>query len=157
MSHKDLTARLRAALRRRGNTPEDAEDFVQDAFLRFEETPKTGIRRPEGFIARTAFNLAIDGRRRRQRSPIAGPSWDEQEFADNSPGPAEVLDARERLARLRDGLAALSERSRRILLAQRLEGLTYPEIAQREGISVSAVEKQISRAMAFLIDWMHEW
>jgi RNA polymerase sigma-70 factor (ECF subfamily) len=157
-SSRDLTARLRAAIQRRGNSREDAEDLVQDAFLRFEQQPdKTGVREPDKFIARTAFNLSVDARRRRLRSPISGADFDGLEFPDRSPDPSEVYRTRERLRRLSEGLRSLSPRSRRILLAQRLEGLTYPEIARREGISVSAVEKHIARAMAFLTDWMDGW
>ncbi len=157
-SHKDLTLRLRAAMRRRGNSPEDAEDLVQDAFLRYQQTPdREVVRDPAGFIARTAMNLSVDWRRRRMRSPISAAPLDSFEYRDGAPDAGEVLRARERLKRLNEGLLVLSARSRRILLAQRLEGLTYPEIAGREGISVSAVEKHIARALAFLTDWMDGW
>ncbi|HEX6866719.1 MAG TPA: sigma-70 family RNA polymerase sigma factor, partial [Caulobacteraceae bacterium] len=78
-------------------------------------------------------------------------------LADSSPGPDEVLQGRDRLRRLREGLEALKPRTRDMLLAQRLEGLSYAEIAAREGVSVSAVEKQIARAVLFLMDWMEGW
>ena len=44
-----------------------------------------------------------------------------------------------------------------MLLSQRLEGLSYAEIAHRHGVSVSAVEKQIARSVLFLMDWMEGW
>lgn len=51
----------------------------------------------------------------------------------------------------------LSPRTRRILLGQRLDGLSYAELARREGISVSAVEKHVAKAVAFMMAWMREW
>ena len=39
----------------------------------------------------------------------------------------------------------------------RLDGRKYREIAQELGISQSAVEKHIARAMAHLADWMENW
>jgi RNA polymerase sigma-70 factor (ECF subfamily) len=39
----------------------------------------------------------------------------------------------------------------------RLENLKYREIAQRLGISQSAVEKHIARAALFLTEWTEGW
>jgi len=46
---------------------------------------------------------------------------------------------------------------RRLVLAHRLEGLTYAEIAAREGVPVARVEKQVARAVMFLIKWSDGW
>lgn len=152
-----LTRQLRSKLQRRGATRDDADDFIQEAYLRFEtyrrERP---VQNPDAFIARTAVNLAIDQGRRKRSAPFAEFTPATFEIADACPGPAEVWAARNRLNRLSAGLAALNERTRSILLAQRVDGLSYSEIARREGISVSAVEKQIARAMLFLSEWMQE-
>lgn len=152
-----LTRQLRNQLRRRGAASEDADDLIQEAYLRFEtyrrERP---VRNPDAFIARTAMNLAIDESRRRRHAPFAEFTPETLEIADSRAGPAEVWAAQKRLNRLNAGLAAMNERTRSILLAQRVDGLSYSEIARREGISVSAVEKQIARAMLFLTEWMQE-
>jgi RNA polymerase sigma-70 factor (ECF subfamily) len=152
-----LSRQLRSKLRRRGAPADDAEDLVQEAYLRFElyRREKT-VRNPAAFVARTAMNLAIDASRRRRSGPFAPMTRDVLEIADARPDPAEVLAAQNRLDSLNAGLARLNERTRSILLAQRVEGLSYSEIARREGISVSAVEKQIARAMLFLAEWMQE-
>jgi RNA polymerase sigma-70 factor (ECF subfamily) len=150
-----LSRQLRSKLQRRGAPRDDADDLVQEAFLRFEtyrrERP---VQNPDAFIARTAMNLAIDASRRRRSSPFADFTPETLDVADSAPGPAEVWAAELRLNRLNAGLAAMSERTRSILLAQRVDGLSYSEIARREGISVSAVEKQIARGMLFLTQWM---
>lgn len=155
---RDIIQGLRATLQRRGASPEDAEDLVQEAFLRFEAYRQSAdVREPEGFVVRTALNLATDAGRRHKRSPFSARALEDLPLADNSPGPDEVLGSRDRLRRLSEGLDALKPRAREMLLAQRLEGLSYAEIARRQGVSVSAVEKQIARAVLFLMDWMEGW
>jgi RNA polymerase sigma factor (sigma-70 family) len=155
---RQLIAGLRATLQRRGASAEEAEDLVQEAFLKFE-TYRQGaeVLQPDGFVVRAALNLAIDAGRRKGRSPYSPKAVEEFQFADSAPGPDEVVLGRDRLQRLRQGLEALKPRTRDMLLAQRLEGLSYAEIARREGVSVSAVEKQIARAVLFLMDWMEGW
>jgi len=48
----------------------------------------------------------------------------------------------------------LPPRSREVFLLQRSEGLSYLQIAEQLGISVSMVEKHVARAAFFLRDWM---
>lgn len=152
-----LTRQLRGKLRRRGATSEDADDLIQEAYLRFETYQRERpVQNPEAFIARTAINLAIDEGRRRRSAPFVELDTEMLEIPDSGAGPAEVWSAQNRLSRLNAGLATLNERTRSILLAQRVDGLSYSEIARREGISVSAVEKHIARAMLFLTEWMQE-
>ena len=155
---RQLISGLRLTLEKRGTPAADAEDLVQEAFLKFESYRQTSeVREPEGFVVRAALNLAVDASRRKTRSPFSPRALEDFVLADSSPGPDEVLQGRDRLRRLREGLEALKPRTRDMLLAQRLEGLSYAEIARREGISVSAVEKQIARAVLFLMDWMEGW
>jgi RNA polymerase sigma factor (sigma-70 family) len=155
---RQLISGLRITLQKRGASPEEAEDLVQEAFLKFETYRQTSeVREPEGFVVRTALNLAIDSGRRKRRSPFSARSLDDYVLVDSSPRQDEVLQGRDRLRRLREGLEALKPRTRDMLLAQRVEGLSYAEIARREGVSVSAVEKQIARAVLFLMDWMEGW
>ena len=150
-----LSRQLRNKLQRLGAPRGDADYLVQEAFLRFVTyRRKRPVHNPDAFIARTAMNLAIDESRRRRSSPFADFTPETLDVADSAPGPAEVWAAELRLTRLNAGLAAMSERTRAILLAQRVDGLSYSEIARREGISVSAVEKQIARGMLFLTQWM---
>jgi len=155
---RQLISGLRITLQKRGASIDEAEDLVQEAFLKFETYRQSAeVREPEGFVVRAALNLAVDAGRRKGRSPFSARALDDFAFADSSPGPDEVLQGRDRLRRLREGLEALQPRTCDMLLAQRLEGMTYAQIAAREGISVSAVEKQIARAVLFLTDWMEGW
>jgi RNA polymerase sigma factor (sigma-70 family) len=47
-------------------------------------------------------------------------------------------------------LLELPERTRQIFVLRRLEGLSYFEIGRRLGVSVSAVEKHMQRAVRHL-------
>jgi RNA polymerase sigma-70 factor (ECF subfamily) len=53
-------------------------------------------------------------------------------------------------------LLELPERTRTIFVLRRMEGLRYQDIAQRLGISLSLVEKQMARAVAYLSQRMHD-
>jgi len=154
----DMLRRARALLIRRGATPHDAEDLVHEAFLKVEAYSRAAdVRSQEAMLVRTALNLAIDDARRRRRAPFDTDATTLERIVDPLPGPDEVLTARERLTRLRAGLEQLSPKAQRILLAQRVEGLSYKEIAEREGLSIWAVEKQIARAVDTLTRWMDAW
>ena len=135
-----------------------AEDAVQSAMVRMLEYRGSHLLdNPEGFVARAAVNLAIDERRRRVRRPHERLDAVEAALVDAHPLQDEVLKARERLSRLKLGLARLSPRTREVFLLHRLEGLKYREIAERLGITVSAVEKHVAKATHFLTKWTEQW
>lgn len=139
--------------------PSGAEDVLQSAHLRAAEY-QAGARpilNPEAFVARAAVNLAIDERRRRVRRDEGGGGADHADVPDDGPLQDEVLEARQRLIRLKAGLQRLSPRTREVFLLHRLEGLKYREIADRLGVSVSAVEKHVAKAALFLTGWTEQW
>lgn len=131
---------------------------MQEAMLKFEiyrrERP---VDDPEAFIRRTAFNLAIDHGRRRARSPFSSQPLETCDPFDPAPDQAESLLARLSLERMKGGLAAMEPKTREVLLAHRLDGLSYAEIARREGVSETAVVKRVARGVSFLQKWMDEW
>lgn len=136
---------------------DDAEDLLHDAWIGVEKC-ETAVKNPKGFLIRAATNFGIDAYRREQRratETIAGVT--QEIIADRTPLQDEVLIARERLDRLRAGIALLSPRTQEIFLKHRLDGLKYREIAKELGISQSAVEKHVARAMNHLIQWMENW
>jgi RNA polymerase sigma factor (sigma-70 family) len=53
---------------------------------------------------------------------------------------------------MRDALDSVSRRTRDIFFMQRLDGLSYAQIAQQTGLSISAVEKHMASALAILAD-----
>lgn len=146
--------RLKQLLRRRGQSPEDAEDLVQEAFLRLQAFLNKGneVQRPEGFLVRTALNLAVDANRRahrERRGHFEPQSIEDLALVDLTPSPEEVFAAEKRLKLIRQVLDdQVSALTREVFFLHRLEGFTHEEIAARVGISVRAVETHIARAVA---------
>ena len=150
-------SRIRAALMRRGRTVHDADDLVQEAWVRLAcyERVKT-VEKPEAFLMRTALNLSIDTHRMRV-SHGEEVLLDEVVLIDATPTAEAIVLARERIARLSVCLGRLNEKTRDIFLSHRVEGQGYLEIAQRHRLSVSAVEKHIAKAAMQVTTWMEGW
>lgn len=126
--------------------PAKSEDLLQTAFVRMLSSQRP-VLNPHGFLLRAAGNLAIDeDRRERTRPTTALTPEHEQMLSCESPRPDAVLETRHRLQQVTAVLNRFPERTRRIFLMHRLEGCKYREIADREQISVSAVEKHIAKA-----------
>ncbi|MGH8145260.1 MAG: RNA polymerase sigma factor [Rhodanobacteraceae bacterium] len=146
--------KVRAIVRRHGVASQDVDDIVQEAFARLEAyTRKQELRSHEAFLVTTAMNVSRDQARRRDRAPMRAAEFDLETISDAAPQPDEQLVIQERLRRLNSGLARLDPTTRRCLLAQRVDGFTFPQIAARENLSVAAVEKRVARAVMFLTQW----
>src|ERR1700733_1167142 len=95
--------RIQKLLRRRGASPEDAEDLVQEAVVRlFSYTRKAGeVRNAEAFLTRTALNLAVDLHRSTRRARFEPEPVELMDLLDIGPSPDEVLAAEQRLHNMR--------------------------------------------------------
>jgi RNA polymerase sigma-70 factor (ECF subfamily) len=61
-----------------------------------------------------------------------------------------VLESRDTLRRLEAAMLKLKPKTREIFMAHRIDGLSYAEIADRTGLSVKGVEKQMGKAIAMI-------
>jgi RNA polymerase sigma-70 factor (ECF subfamily) len=149
--------RIRTALMRSGRSSHDADDLVQEAWVRLAcYEAEQVVAKPEAFMMRTALNLSIDA----HRSSVSHGEQlmvDEVVLLDTAPGTEAIVLARERMARLSLGLGRLTDRARDIFLSHRIDGLTYQEIAQNHGLSISTVEKHVAKATLQLTSWMEGW
>jgi RNA polymerase sigma factor (sigma-70 family) len=140
----------------------EAEDLTQEVLLRLVRVNgDEAIEAPDEFVFTIASNLLRDRARKRvtrqaDRHVSLHPAPDEnatsaplQLAAEDLPADR-VLMGKERLRRVLDALADLPERTREIFVLYRLERLRQAQIAERLGISVSAVEKHVVRAVAHL-------
>jgi RNA polymerase sigma factor (sigma-70 family) len=134
----------------------DAEELLHAAYVRLMRyrTQHT-VDNVAAFLVRTAVNIGVDNYRHDRF--VADVSPDEMGICENSPLQDEVLAARTRLERVREGLSRLTPRTREIFLMHRLDDLKYREIAAQLGISQSAVEKHIAKAALFLTEWTEGW
>jgi RNA polymerase sigma-70 factor (ECF subfamily) len=137
--------------RRLGNHPE-IEDLVQDVFARIVARDSTEpVEHLNGYILKTASSVMAD-RMRRQSSRGDGLHvvFDSEAHGEESLDPERILSGKEDLHVATAALLSLPERTRTIFILHRLEGCKYREIAARIGISVSAVEKHMVRAIDHL-------
>ncbi|MDB5458930.1 MAG: polymerase subunit sigma-24 [Caulobacteraceae bacterium] len=139
---------LRRHFQKRG-AGADAEDLVQEVFLRLQVgASRTSIDQIERYIFRVANNVLVS---RYRHDLVEGRPFRDPLTEDvGSPellSPERILLGREYWNRFVTGLEALPPRSREAFLLHRFEEMTYAAIARRMGVSVSAVEKLISRAL----------
>ncbi|MFH7043328.1 RNA polymerase sigma factor [Paucibacter sp. JuS9] len=151
-----IFSRIRSALKRRGAT-QDTDDYIQEAWARLASYEREQVvLEPEAFLMKTAINLSIDAHRSRV---VHGEQvvLEEVVLVDDSPPVESIVLSRERMVRLEQCLARLGEKPRDMFMAHRLDGLTYREIADQHGLSISTVEKHIAKATLQLITWMEGW
>ena len=152
-----ICSRVCSALMRRGRTAHEAEDLMQEAWIRLASYDREhAVERPEALLMRIALNLSVDAYRM-SVSHGEEVAVEDVVLIDVAPSVDDVVFAKERMARLSICLRRLSPKTRDIFLSYRMEDLTYQEIATRHGLSVSTVEKHVSRAMVRLAGWMEGW
>lgn len=145
---------LKKLLLSRGRTRDDAEDLIQDAFLRMQAYCSRGrkVLKPEAFLVRTVLRLDSNAHRYARRHPHIEQALEDLVILDTSPGPEDILQGEQCLRRMRERLDRVDRRLREVFFMHRLDGLSRSEIAARFGVSVSTVEKQIASALAILME-----
>ncbi|GAM97371.1 sigma factor of ECF subfamily [alpha proteobacterium U9-1i] len=135
---------------RRVHDHAEAEEMTQEVFFRLAKRPDV-LSEPtiEGYIFETAANLVRDRvRRNRVRNPEGQVQLEDiVELPSDEPSVERALEGRRRLRVLLDALSELSPKCRSVFLLHRYSGMPQSEIAKRFGISVSAVEKHMTRAL----------
>ncbi len=150
-----LFGKLRGVLRRRGRTRDEADELIQEAFLRLQVYSRGHqVQQAEAFLVRTALNLSVDRHRRAHADRMVANALETLPLADPGPSPDEVCNTQQRLQHLRAGLDSLSPRAREVFLMHRLDGYSHAQIAAQLGITLSMVEKHMARAALFITDWM---
>lgn len=155
---RNYWADLLARIRRRTRSDQDAEDLLHEAWLRlFAYRAEHEIREPVAFMVQTAARLAVDQHRRTKRVSDTPAEDFGGSLRDSSPLQDEVLATRERLMRVQAGLERLPARTRQIFVMHKVDGMKLREIAAALGISQSAVEKHMAKAVLFLTEWTDGW
>lgn len=157
MNWRPVFAKVKAALMRRGRSEHDADDLVQEAWVRLAQFERQQqVLQPEAFLMRAALNLSIDAYRLSQ-SRGTEVLLEDVVLVDATPSAEAVLLARERVNRLSVGIGRLPEKTRTLFLANRIDGKSYSEIAREHNLSVTAVERHIAKATLRLASWMEGW
>ncbi|MBS0332793.1 MAG: sigma-70 family RNA polymerase sigma factor [Proteobacteria bacterium] len=149
--HRRFRPALLSFFLRRLRNHAEAEDLTQEVFIRLARSGAE-IETADAYVFQTAANLLRDrARAERTRSEYrlsVGALRPGVQIDDLDP--SRVLLGREQLGNLVAALRELPDRTRAIFILYRLEAVSRVEIARSHGISVSAVEKHLARAMAHL-------
>ena len=137
---------MEALVSRRVGCRATAADLVQDLFLRFWRRPLVQVEELSTYLLRCAGNIAIDHLRSEGTRERINHHWQPEPDA-NGCEPQAALEAGNDLRQVEAALRSLPERTRHIFLLNRIHGRTYAEIAKVMGLSQSAVEKHMMRAL----------
>jgi RNA polymerase sigma-70 factor (ECF subfamily) len=132
--------------------PEDAEDVLQDTFLRAYR----GIKSFQGnstfstWIYRITANSALMRLRRKHLPTVSIDDADEREtpinIADWAPGPVEQLLNQETQQAMNQAIESLPPEFRQVFVLRDIEELSNSEVAEILDLSVAAVKSRLHRA-----------
>jgi len=144
-----------------GLKPHEADDIVQEAFLRLHHQLESGVKidEPRAWVFRVARNVSLNLQRVRRRLVFESDldpkdeSKLEQRF-DPEMNPEALYLKKEVMTRLDAGIARLTEQQRHCVYL-RSQGLRYREIAAVLGVSVSSAAELLQRAVVRLAGEIH--
>ena len=154
---RQMRPALMAFFVRRLHDPVQAEDLIQDLFVRMASTTGQATGNPGGYIFQTAANLLRDHyRRETTRHRYVQSHLADRDLDVDRIDAERLLVARQSIGTVATTLGGLPDRTRQIFILYRLEGMQRKAIAAAFGISVSAVEKHIATAMRALSSVMED-
>lgn len=155
---------LRFLSARCGNRDE-AEDLIQELWIKAESAVSGPIANGRAYLFRMANNLVLDRHRAHQRAMARDRTWLREGPGDEGdvlhrPDPAEPAD--ETVARdqeravIEQAIATLPPGAQRALRLHKIDGYPQGEVAAIMGISRSGVEKHLALAMRHLRDALRD-
>ena len=145
--YTDNAPRLRAIGGR--SQAQDAADVVQDAFVKTLDAGRhRSILDPLHFVFKVTRNTMLSRVRAGERR--AAHPFREEEHAGLAADTEQVVLASERLRLAIEIIERMPSRRREAFLLHRVDELRYEQIAKHMGVSLKAIEKHISAALAQL-------
>ncbi len=147
--YEQYNRRLVNFLRGKLSKNEDPQDFAHDVFVRLIEIGEL----PEGkhlenLIFKIARAKVIDEYRKKNvRKIFAQEEYKEENQIDEKPIQDKIMESRQEWDRFKECLSLLPPRCREVFLLQRFHNYSQKEIAAKLGISISAIEKNMIRAV----------
>ncbi|WP_328485733.1 sigma-70 family RNA polymerase sigma factor [Streptomyces zaomyceticus] len=128
----------------------DAEDAVQDTFLRWQAADRERVEVPEAWLTRVATNLCLDRLRSAQaRHERTAGAWLPEPLLEGDPmlGPADTFEQRESVSlAVLTLMERLSPVERAVYVLREAFSYSHAEIAGILGITVSASQQHVHRA-----------
>jgi len=124
---------------------EVAEDIAQDAFVKLWEK-KEDVRKEsvKSLLYTIAGNLC---KNRFEHQRVVFEFAKNYTSATDSASPEFEMELKEFSEKLERAIGGLKEKERVVFLMNRIDGLTYNEIASNLGLSVKAIEKRMKKAL----------
>jgi RNA polymerase sigma factor (sigma-70 family) len=126
---------------------DEAEDLVQETYLRLMQIENIEVGRARALIFKVATNLAYDRFRQRR---ARGPHGDDEQLAElpgNQPAPDRIVALAQGIEIVKRTLLDLKPRCRQVFLLRTSAELDYDEIAKRLGISRRTAEREMQHAL----------
>jgi RNA polymerase sigma-70 factor (TIGR02957 family) len=127
----------------------DAEDTVQDAWLRWSSADRTDVADAKAYLVRVTSRLALDrlGAARTRRETYVGPWLPEPLLTDDAPGPEEAAELGEQVSlAVLVVLETLTPVERAVFVLREVFGLSWAEVAATLDRSEAAVRQLGHRA-----------
>ncbi|MGR4893562.1 RNA polymerase sigma factor [Sphingopyxis sp. LARHCG72] len=133
---------------------DDVEDLLQEVMLRLHQREASeDIHNPTAYAYQTARSVLADRARRNvTRRRDSHYELDEMHHPVELLTPERVLSGREQVDLFVTTLEAMPDRTRNIFILHRFEEMSYADIADHIGISLSAVGKHMVRALRRLAE-----
>lgn len=149
---------LLAFFNKRSQSYWDAEELAQEVFCKIlKRNDINGQENKEAYLFTVAWSVLLDKVRRDQVRHRNSHVYLDEVFESEDPVSLEQsVDGQILYERFVAGLKGLGEQTQEIFLLSRYEGYTYTQIAEHYGISVSAVEKHMMKALAHLKNMMRD-
>lgn len=156
--HENRADLFRLLVARTG-APSEAEDLLQELWLKVQQQPPVEVLHARAYVFRMAQNLVTDRLRARQRRMVRERRWSDEttdfaassyEQVDRARTAEQLLLDREDVATLVSAVANLPEGARRAFELHKIDGCSHADVAQTMGISKSGVEKHMAVAMKHL-------
>lgn len=147
----------------RTRDPAEAEEIVQELYLRLGRVPGGPIADPLAYLYRIGLNLVVDHRRAQQRRTQREGDWGDattsrigDDLVDEAPSAFTELAAREREQQIAAVVAAMPPGAAEAFMLHKVQGLSHREVAEQLGISRKAVEKRMAVAFRHLTRELQE-
>jgi RNA polymerase sigma factor (sigma-70 family) len=149
-----LQPALTAFIRRHCREPEEAIDLRQEVYERVLARARHGLpNRTAGYMYAIAHNLIASRARRAKIVPIDFAD-DMDKFRSVAFEPEPELIARDEARRAISGLDRLPPRCREVVRLRKIEGLSTREAAERMGVGIDTVEKQLTLGIRAIADFV---
>lgn len=151
----DNRVRLLGFLRAHG-AGDDAEDLLQELWIRLSLAQTGPIAQPVSYLYRAANNLMLDRYRSQRQAVLREQQWSDA-TGSSVPGQADlphserVLIAREELRTTQAALDGVGTRAAAVFRRHRIDGIGQRAIAAEFGMSLSTVESDLRAAYRAVI------